>query len=92
MPALGSTSTTKKWSWQIEEERLAREQEEAMEKWCCICNDNGNVRWVHQLRIKQNNVDNRCINCDMDVFCNRCFREQHGRNNIEHHETQKINY
>jgi len=77
MPALGSTSTTKKWSWQIEEERLAREQEEAMEKWCCICNDNGNVR---------------CINCDMDVFCNRCFREQHGRNNIDHHETQKINY
>jgi len=73
-PALSSKPTRKKWSWEIEEEKRVKEEQEAMEKWCCICNDNGNVR---------------CINCDMDVYCNSCFRKFCSR---EHHETQKIQY
>ena len=45
-PAISSKPSRKKWSWEIEEEKRAKEEQEAMEKWCCICNDNGNVRFV----------------------------------------------
>lgn len=64
-----------KWSWQIAEEETKKREEEEMARWCCICNDNGHVK---------------CRDCDDDVFCNRCFKEQHGRNNIEQHQTVKI--
>ena len=67
--------TKHKWSWQIEEEKQNKLEEEEMEKWCCICNNNGHCK---------------CTDCDGDVFCNRCFKEQHGRNNIEEHEFVKI--
>ena len=52
-PAVSSKPSRKKWSWEIEEEKRAKEEQEAMEKWCCICNDNGNVRFVAFL-VKKN--------------------------------------
>ena len=47
MPSLGP-SKPHKWSWQIEEEKRQKEEEEAMAKWCVICNENGNVRFTVQ--------------------------------------------
>lgn len=67
--------TKHKWSWQIQEEEEKKREEEEMAKWCCICNDNGHVK---------------CRDCEDDVYCNRCFKEQHGRNNIDQHATVKI--
>jgi len=73
--AIGSSISKHKWSWQVEEENRKRQEEEEMAKWCCICNDNGHVK---------------CKDCDDDVYCNRCFKEQHGRNNVEQHHTVQI--
>merc|ERR1719427_1340433 len=71
-----TTGTTKhKWSWQIDEEKRQKEEEEEMTKWCIICNNNGHLR---------------CRDCDGDAYCKRCFREQHGRNNLDEHETEPI--
>jgi len=72
---IGGTGKTHKWSWQIEEEKRQKEEDEEMEKWCVICNNNGHVR---------------CLDCDGDAYCKRCFREQHGRNNLDEHETEPI--
>ena len=31
-----------------------------------------------------------CLDCDGDPYCKRCFKEQHGRNNLDQHETEPI--
>ena len=54
---IGGTGKTHKWSWQIEEEKRQKEEDEEMEKWCVICNNNGHVRLV----IYQNNLFSRCF-------------------------------
>lgn len=74
-PVSVNTSAKHKWSWQIEEEKQKKEELDEMDNWCVICNSNGHLR---------------CIDCDGDAYCKRCFREQHGRNNIEEHETEPI--
>jgi len=73
--AIGSSISKHKWSWQVEEENRKKREEEEMAKWCCICNDDGHVK---------------CKDCDDDVYCSRCFKEQHGRNNVEQHRTVRI--
>ena len=52
---IGGTGKTHKWSWQIEEEKRQKEEDEEMEKWCVICNNNGHIRLV----IYQNNLFSR---------------------------------
>lgn len=34
-----------------------------MDSWCCICNEDGEVK---------------CLGCDGDIYCNKCWREGHG--------------
>jgi len=36
---------------------------EDIESWCCICNEDGEVR---------------CLGCEGDIYCNECWREGHG--------------
>lgn len=35
------------------------EGKDDMDKWCCICNDDGQYK---------------CVDCDNDVYCKRCFK------------------
>lgn len=37
--------------------------DEDIESWCCICNEDGEVR---------------CLGCDNDIYCQNCFRDGHG--------------
>ena len=37
--------------------------DEDIESWCCICNEDGEVR---------------CLGCDDDVYCQNCWNEGHG--------------
>ncbi|KAK5674757.1 hypothetical protein LTS10_012493 [Elasticomyces elasticus] len=37
--------------------------DEDIETWCCICNEDGEVR---------------CLGCDSDIYCQQCWREGHG--------------
>ncbi|KAK3071693.1 hypothetical protein LTR53_008193 [Teratosphaeriaceae sp. CCFEE 6253] len=37
--------------------------DEDIDSWCCICNENGEVR---------------CLGCDGDIYCQTCWREGHG--------------
>jgi len=68
----GGTTTKHKWSWQIEEEKRQKEEDEEMSKWCVICNNNGHIR---------------CLDCDGDAYCKRCFREYCSKLK---HETEPI--
>ena len=36
-----------------------KEDKDDTDSWCCICNDDGNFK---------------CIDCDDDVYCKRCFK------------------
>lgn len=38
--------------------------DEDIESWCCICNEDGEVR---------------CLGCDGDIYCQQCWREGHGK-------------
>ena len=37
--------------------------DEDIDSWCCICNEDGEVR---------------CLGCDGDIYCNNCWRDGHG--------------
>ena len=37
--------------------------DEDIESWCCLCNEDGEVR---------------CLGCDGDIYCQNCWREGHG--------------
>ncbi|KAK3067533.1 hypothetical protein LTR53_015553 [Teratosphaeriaceae sp. CCFEE 6253] len=37
--------------------------DEDIDSWCCICNEDGEVR---------------CLGCDGDIYCQTCWREGHG--------------
>nr|POF26001.1 abscission/nocut checkpoint regulator [Quercus suber] len=37
--------------------------DEDIDSWCCICNEDGEVR---------------CLGCDDDIYCQQCWREGHG--------------
>ncbi|CAK4032740.1 Hypothetical predicted protein [Lecanosticta acicola] len=37
--------------------------DEDIESWCCICNEDGQVR---------------CLGCDGDIYCQNCWRDGHG--------------
>ena len=36
---------------------------EEIDRWCCICNEDGEVR---------------CLGCDGDIYCQQCWRQGHG--------------
>ncbi|EMC95203.1 hypothetical protein BAUCODRAFT_123672 [Baudoinia panamericana UAMH 10762] len=42
---------------------LPKYTDEDINSWCCICNEDGEVR---------------CLGCDSDVYCQNCWREGHG--------------
>ncbi|GAB1728224.1 hypothetical protein NU195Hw_g3150t1 [Hortaea werneckii] len=42
---------------------LPKYTDEDIESWCCICNEDGEVR---------------CLGCDGDIYCQTCWREGHG--------------
>jgi hypothetical protein len=42
-----------------EAETNYKEDKDETDGWCCICNDDGNFK---------------CIDCDDDVYCKRCFK------------------
>jgi len=54
-----------------------KEEKDETINWCCICNDDGVIR---------------CIDCENDAFCKRCFKETHPKNDYEmrNHRTKKI--
>jgi hypothetical protein len=43
--------------------RLPKYTDEDINSWCCICNEDGEVR---------------CLGCDGDIYCSICWREGHG--------------
>ena len=42
---------------------LPKYTDEDIDSWCCICNEDGEVR---------------CLGCDGDIYCNSCWQEGHG--------------
>lgn len=42
---------------------LPKYTNEDIESWCCICNEDGEVK---------------CLGCDGDIYCNVCWQEGHG--------------
>ncbi|KAK4550306.1 hypothetical protein LTR36_003273 [Oleoguttula mirabilis] len=43
--------------------KLPTYTDDDIESWCCICNEDGEVR---------------CLGCDGDIYCQQCWREGHG--------------
>ncbi|CEH15640.1 Membrane trafficking and cell signaling protein HRS, contains VHS and FYVE domains [Ceraceosorus bombacis] len=51
------------------------EEEEDMEGWCCICNEDASLQ---------------CVGCDSDPYCSQCWAEGHGgmdRDELREHKT-----
>nr|POF13051.1 abscission/nocut checkpoint regulator [Quercus suber] len=46
-----------------EKTNLPVHTDEDIDSWCCICNEDGEVR---------------CLGCDGDIYCQQCWREGHG--------------
>lgn len=42
---------------------LPKYTDEDIDSWCCICNEDGEVK---------------CLDCDGDLYCNNCWNEGHG--------------
>lgn len=42
---------------------LPKYTDEDIDSWCCICNEDGEVK---------------CVDCDNDIYCQKCWREGHG--------------
>lgn len=47
----------------IAKSKLPKYTDEDIDSWCCICNEDGEVR---------------CLGCDGDIYCSTCWREGHG--------------
>jgi len=60
-----------------EKKKEEKDDKDDMANWCCICNDDGVLR---------------CVDCDGDAFCKRCFKETHPKDDYElrNHRTKKI--
>lgn len=58
-PSAKPTITTKLKS----KSNLPTYTDEDIDSWCCICNEDGEVR---------------CLGCDGDIYCNNCWRDGHG--------------
>ncbi|PWN42228.1 hypothetical protein IE81DRAFT_140821 [Ceraceosorus guamensis] len=48
----------------IKQSKQGNEEEEDMEGWCCICNEDASLQ---------------CVGCDSDPYCSQCWAEGHGR-------------
>jgi len=51
------------------------ESDSEIDNWCCICNNDGALK---------------CIDCDNDVYCRRCFKECHDSYDLKTHKIIKL--